>query len=31
MGPGFYMKDDPGEFHHWLRQYPESIFDTMTV
>ena len=19
MGPGFYMRDDPGEFHYWMR------------
>ena len=31
MGPGFYMKENQGEFHHWMRQYPESIFDTMTI
>lgn len=31
MGPGFYLQEDQGEFHHWLRQYPESVFDTMTI
>ena len=31
MGPGFYMKDDQGELQHSMRQYPESIFDTMTI
>ena len=31
MGLGFYMKDDQGELQHWLRQYLESILDTMTV
>ena len=31
MGPWFYMKEDQGEFHHWMRQYPESILDTMTI
>ena len=25
------MRDDPWEFHHWMRQYPESIFDTMPI
>ena len=25
------MRDDPGELQHWIRQYPESIFDTMTI
>ena len=31
MEPRFYLQEDQGEFHHWLRQYPESIFDTMTI
>ena len=31
MRPGFYLKENQGEFHHWFRQYPESIFDTMTI
>ena len=31
MGLGFYLQEDQGEFQHWLRQYPEWIFDTMTI
>ena len=31
MGPGLYMRDEQGELQHWMRQYPESIFDAMTV
>ena len=31
MGPGFYMRDDQGVLQHWMRQYPESIFDTMII
>ena len=31
MGLGFYMRDEPGELHHWMREYPESIFDTMAI
>ena len=27
----FYLKEDEREFHHWLRQYPESVFDIMTI
>ena len=31
MGPGFYMKDHQGKLQYWMRQYAESIFDTMTL
>ena len=31
MGPIFYMRDDPWELHHWMRQYAESICDTMAI
>ena len=31
LGPRFYLQENQGEFQHWLRQYPESIFDVMTI
>ena len=31
LGPGFYMREDQGELQHWIRQYPESVFDTMAI
>ena len=31
MGPGFYLKENQREFHHWFRQYPESIFDHLPL
>ena len=29
LGPTFYNHEDDGEFAHWLRQYPEFIYDVM--
>ena len=31
LGPSFYHHGDDGEFAHWLREYPESLFDVMTT